>query len=154
MTAGSARDSFRDAASAWRQGPAGREPWPRALGLALVPFLALWTLPQTLAGLVYALGKRLRGERVGLYRFGPFVFLVVPDRPLASSGISLGLVVFADRPSILTHEFCHLYTGLWLSWLYLPVYGLEYLVLGHGRSFHERITVWLEQRTRYGWRPW
>jgi len=122
--------------------------------LLLAPALALWTLPQTLAGLGYALVKRLRGERLGLYFFGPFVFLVVRGRPLASSGISLGLVVLADRSSILTHEFCHLYTGLWLTWLYLPVYGLEYLFLGHARSFHERITVRLTERTRYGWRPW
>lgn len=142
------------ATDGWQNGPTGREPWSRALSLTLVPVLALWTLPQTLAGLGYALVKRLRGERCGLYRFGPFVFLVVRGSPMASSGISLGLVVIADRPSILTHEFCHLYTGLWLTWLYLPVYGIEYLLMGHGRSFHERITVRLEERTANGWRPW
>jgi hypothetical protein len=114
----------------------------------------LWTLPQTLAGLAYALVERLRGARLGLYRFGPFVFLVVRARPLASRGISLGLVVLADRPEILTHEFCHLYTALWLNWLFLPVYGLEYLLLGHARSFHERLTVHFEQHTPRAWRPW
>ena len=70
-----------------------------------------------------------------------------------TSGVSLGLVVLADRPSILTHEFCHLYTGLWLTWLYLPVYGLEYLIAGHARSPHERLTVRFEERTRNAWRP-
>ena len=56
-------------------------------------------------------------------------------------------------PVILTHEFCHLYTGLWLGWLYLPVYGLEYLIAGHGRSPHERLTMRFEERNRYTWRP-
>ncbi len=138
----------------WLRGPKGRPPWPLTVALILTPLMALWTLPQTLAGLAYAVTMKLRGAPIGLYRFGPFVFVVVRERPLASSGISLGLVVLADRPSILTHEFCHLYTGLWLTWLYLPVYGLEYLILGHERSFHERLTVRFEQRTRYGWRPW
>lgn len=141
-----------DAADPWRRGPAGGHPWPLALSLVLAPVLALWTLPQTLAGLAYGLARGVRGARLGLYRFGPFLFLVVREAPVASSGISLGLVVFADRPALLTHEFCHLYTGLWLSWLYLPVYGLEYLLWGHDRSPHERITVHLEETTRYGWR--
>jgi hypothetical protein len=138
----------------WFVGPEGQAPWPRTAALVLTPLWALWTLPQTLVGLAYGVAMKLRGARVGLYRFGPFVFVVVKGRPMASSGISLGLVVLADRPSILTHEFCHLYTGLWLTWLYLPVYGLEYLILGHDRSFHERITVRLEQRTQNAWRPW
>ena len=97
--------------------------------------------------------KRLRGVPARFYRFGPFLYLVVPDGVVASSGISLGLVVLADRPSILEHEFCHLYTALWLSWLYLPVYGLEYLILGHDRSFHERATCRLEQRNSWTWKP-
>jgi hypothetical protein len=94
-------------ADPWLLGPAGRDPWPRAATALLAPALLLWTLPQTLAGLAYALVERLRGARLSLYRFGPFVFLVVRARPLASRGISLGLVVLADRPEILTHEFCH-----------------------------------------------
>lgn len=120
--------------------------------LAIAPWIALWTLPQTLVGLAYAVIKGVRGVRPMLYRFGPFLFLVIPDAPLASSGISLGVVVLADRSAILTHEFCHLYTGLWLSWLYLPVYGLEYLLVGHDRSPHERLTCRFERRTRWAWR--
>jgi len=119
--------------------------------MLLLPVIIVWTLPQTLAGLVLALWHRLRGTPVFLYAFGPSLFFVVPTPPPASCGISLGAVVFADRPEILTHEFCHLYTGLWLGWLYLPVYGLEYLVLGHDRSFHERVTCRFERTTRQGW---
>ncbi len=114
--------------------------------------MVAWTLPQTLGGVALAAMARLRGVRGAWYRFGPFLFHVVPTAPPASRGISLGVVVLADDPSILTHELCHLYSGLWLSWLYLPVYGLEYLLLGHERSPHERITVWLEQRCRLAWR--
>lgn len=138
----------------WERGPAGAAPSARWIGLALLPLIALWTLPQTLAGLSIALWHRAMGAPWGLYRFGPFVFLVVSARPPASSGISLGVVVISERPEILTHEFCHLYSGLWLSWLYLPVYGIEYAVLGHARSPHERLTERFERDTRLAWRRW
>lgn len=137
----------------WDSGPPGRTPWPLGLTALLAGPLLVWTMPQSLCGLLYALWKRLRGRRWRLYRFGPFLYLVVQDKPIASNGVSLGLVVFADRPAILIHEFCHLFTGLWLGWLYLPVYGLEYLIQGHDRSWHERITVRFERRTPYTWRP-
>ena len=138
----------------WTRRRLGAPPWPKPLALALCPALAVWTLPQTLAGLALALWHRARGVPWRVYRFGPFVFLVVPASPPASRGISLGLVVISESPEILTHEFCHLYTALWLSWLYLPVYGLEYALLGHARSPHERLTERLERGTRYAWRPW
>lgn len=115
----------------------------RLLGLAVLvvtPVLLAWTLPQTLAGLAFAIVRRVQGHRVQLYLFGPFLFLVVPARGPTSAGISLGLVVFACRTDILKHEFCHLLTALWLGWLYLPIYGLEYLLFGHDRSPHERLT--------------
>lgn len=137
--------------AAWRASPAGDPPAPLALALALAPLLALWTLPQTLAGLALALWHRARGAPWMIHRFGPFAFLVVPASPPASRGISLGLVVLSERPELLTHEFCHLYSALWLSWLYLPVYGIEYALLGHARSPHERLTVRLERSTRHGW---
>jgi hypothetical protein len=60
-------------------------------------------------------------------------------------------VVFADSPSILTHEFCHAYTALWLSWLYLPAYGLEYAIFGHDGSPHERLTRRFERDCRQRW---
>ena len=136
---------------AWRESPRGAPPAPLPRALALSLALALWTLPQTLAGLALALWHRARGASLALYRFGPFVFLVVPASPPASTGISLGLVVISERPEILTHEFCHLYTALWLSWLYLPVYGVEYALLGHDREAHEKLTVRFERATRHGW---
>lgn len=139
---------------AWRQPPGGAAPWSRGHALALVPWLFLWTLPQTLVGLALALWHRARGVPWWVYRFGPFVFLVVPTSPPASRGISLGLVVISESPAILTHEFCHLYTALWLSWLYLPVYGAEYALLGHARSPHERLTERMERDTRWAWRRW
>ena len=122
------------------------------LTLALLPLMLLWTLPQTLAGLGYALFVRLRGVPLALYRFGPFLFVVCPTAPVASRGISLGLVVLAEHPSLLVHEFCHLYTAFWLSWFYLPVYGLEYLLVGHDRSLHERLTCRFEGRCKLAWR--
>jgi hypothetical protein len=137
--------------SAWERSPFGRAPWPLAASLALFFPTLLWTLPQTLAGLAFALYARARGHRAALYRFGPFLFVVVPWAPPWVKGISLGVVVLADEPRILTHEFCHLFTALWLAWLYLPVYGLEYLIVGHDRSPHERLTVRLEKTTRFGW---
>lgn len=138
----------------WSRGPEGHAPWPRWAALALAPLIAFWTLPQTLAGLALALWHRGRGAPWWIYQFGPFVFLVVPASPPASAGISLGLVVLSERPEILTHEFCHLYTALWLSWLYLPVYGAEYALLGHARSPHERLTERFERNTRLAWRRW
>ena len=123
------------------------------MALALLPVLLAWTLPQTLAGLAWAGLKRWRsGARGSLYRFGLFLYLVVPEAPFSGAGISMGLVVLAARPSLLTHEFCHLYTALWLGWLYLPVYGLEYALAGHDRSPHERLTVRLERASRLAWR--
>lgn len=107
--------------------------------------MALWTLPQTLVGLAPAAFKRLRGHRLMGYRFGPFLFLVAPSAPPDARGISLGVVVLAEEPSLLAHEFCHLYTALWLGWLYLKVFGLEYLVVGHDRSPHERLTCHFER---------
>ena len=142
---------LRPDAAEWTSGPAGAAPWPLAAAVPLAALLALWTLPQTLAGLAFAAALALGGHRPRLYRFGPFLFLVVPAAPFSIYGISLGLVVLADHPSILTHEFCHLYTGLWLGWLYLPIYGIEYLVLGHDRSPHERLTVWIASRTMTAW---
>lgn len=47
-------------------------PW---LAVAAVPWtlaLALWTLLQTLAGLFFALHRRLQGHELRLYRFGPY----------------------------------------------------------------------------------
>jgi hypothetical protein len=117
----------------------------------LLPLVAAWTLPQTLAGLGFALWHRARGAPLLAYAFGPFLYLVVPRAPPSGRGISLGVIVLAEHPAILTHEFCHLYSGLWLGWLYLPVYGLEYLAQGHERSFHERATCWFERSTRRGW---
>ncbi len=135
----------------WPKACRGKAPAPLGVGLLLTPLMVLWTLPQTTVGLVYACYKRLRGQRWQLYGFGPFLFVVVPAAPWASQGISLGLVVFADRASILTHEFCHLYTALWLGWAYLPVYGLEYGLVGHDRSPHERLTCRFERRCTRAW---
>ena len=134
----------------WSEAP-GVPPAPLGLAMALFPFVVLWTLPQTIGGLALALHARLRGHRGAWYRFGPFLYYVVPCAPPASRGISLGVVVLSEDASILTHEFCHIYTALWLSWLYLPVYGLEYLIVGHERSPHERMTVRFERRNRRGW---
>jgi hypothetical protein len=136
----------------WSRSNAGDEPAPLAAALALAPLLALWTLPQTIAGALLAARARIQGHRGDWYRFGAFLFYVVPCAPPASRGISLGIVVLAEDPSILTHEFCHLYTGLWLAWSYLPVYGLEYLLFGHDRSPHERLTVRFEQSSTLAWR--
>lgn len=140
--------------------PEDRAPSTRAPGarswllpaIALAPLLLLWTLPQTLAGLAFALVRRAQGHPLQVYLFGPFLFLVVPARGPLTAGISLGLAVFACEPGILKHEFCHLLTGLWLTWLYLPVYGLEYLIVGHDRSPHERLTCEFERRVTWGWR--
>jgi len=119
--------------------------------MLLVPPLLVWTLPQTLAGLVFAAWRRLQGHRLEAYRFGPFLYLVVPAPGPLSPGISLGLVIFASTPDLLKHEFCHLVTALWLSWLYLPVYGLEYLIIGHDRSPHERLTCRFERTIPWSW---
>ncbi len=131
------------------QGVPGVRAWPGAL---LLPLLVVWTLPQTLAGLVFAVRRRAQGHRLHLYAFGPFLYLVVRAPGPLTAGISLGVVVFSSSPRILKHEFCHLVTGLWLSWLYLPVYGIEYLLVGHDRSPHERLTCWLDRRLPWRWR--
>jgi hypothetical protein len=122
------------------------------VAVALFPLLVLWTLPQTLGGLGFAAVGRLHGHRGAWYRFGPFLFYVMPWAPRWLRGISLGAVVLADDPGVLTHEFCHVYTALWLSWLYLPVYGIEYGTVGHARSPHERLTRHFERHTGLGWR--
>ncbi len=134
---------------------AGRRPpaWPLLVALLLAPLMLLWTLPQTMVGLAIFLLRRLQGHRARLYRFGPFLFLVTHSRGPLSSGISLGLLVFAETPGILRHEFCHLFTALWLAWLYLPAYGIEYAALGHDRSPHERLTCWLERRIKWAVHP-
>ncbi len=113
--------------------------------------MTAWTLPQTLAGLALVGWHRARGIRSRLVRFGPFLVVFVPAKAPASSGLSLGLVIVADPEWLLHHECCHVVTAVWLGWLYLPVYGLEYAVLGHDRSPHERLTCWLEGRVP--WRP-
>jgi hypothetical protein len=135
----------------WLGPSPGRPPAHPALAIVLLPLLVAWTLPQTLAGLALALLRKAQGHPWWLYRFGPFVYLVVPAPSIASAGISLGVIVLADRSSILTHEFCHLYTGLWLGWLSLPVYGLEYLILGHDGSLHERATCGFAERNERSW---
>jgi hypothetical protein len=144
--------AFRPRLRSWSASPGGREPAALGVAAALLPLVALWTLPQTLAGIALAVYARLRGTRGSWYRFGSFLFYVVPTAPPASRGISLGTVVFADEPSILTHEFCHVYSGLWLAWLYLPIYGLEYAIVGHERSPHERATLRFERACRLAWR--
>jgi hypothetical protein len=144
--------ALRARVRSWAASPDGDEPAPLPVAVALFPLVVLWTLPQTLAGIALAAHARLRGVRGSWYRFGPFLYYVVPCAPPASRGISLGVVVLADDPSILTHELCHLYSGLWLAWLYLPVYGLEYALMGHDKSFHERATVRFELRCRRAWR--
>ena len=108
-------------------------------------------MPQTLAGLLIGLYHRTQGHRFYLYRFGPFLFIVMRVAAPKSSGISLGVVVFSSHCTILKHEFCHLLSGLWLTWLYLPVYGLEYLIVGHSRSPHERVTNWFEEKLNWRW---
>lgn len=143
---------MRARARSWNASPGGRGPAPLPLAMALFPLVALWTLPQTLAGLALAAYARIRGVRGSWYRFGVFLFYVVPRAPPASRGISLGVVVLSEDPSILTHEFCHVYTALWLAWLYLPVYGLEYAIVGHERSPHERLTERFERQCRTAWR--
>jgi len=135
----------------WERLAGRREPWPLITSALLLPLLTVWTLPQSLTGLVVALYRRIRGEWVGFYRFGPFLFVVVRARFPWTRGISLGTVVFAETPDILKHEFCHLFTGLWLSWTYLIVYGLEYLIVGHERSLHERTTVRIERALDWSW---
>ncbi len=138
----------------WQQDPEreSRPGWA-SLGWGLsVPLLAVWTLPQTLVGLMLVAMLLPRGWPVGVYRFGPFFFLVVPRGLAKARGISLGLVVLADDPAILRHEFCHLFSGLWLGWVYLPVYGLEYLLMGHAGSWHERLTCRLTERVAWRWR--
>lgn len=140
------------ASGSWENLEATRQPWPLIASSLLFPVLALHTLPQTVVGLVVAFYRWLQGHRPVLYRFGPFLFIVFRARGPGPRGISLGVVVFSETPDILKHEFCHLLTGLWLSWAYLPVYGLEYLILGHDRSPHERITVKFERDLDWAWR--
>ena len=131
----------------------GSDPvWHRWVAAPLIPILMVWTLPQTLAGFVIMIVRKCQGYPTAFYRFGPFIFLVVPSGVPNARGISLGQVIFAQDPGILRHEFCHMFSGLWLSWLYLPVYGLEYLIMGHSRSFHERITCRLEHSVPWAWR--
>jgi len=130
----------------------GRDPWPTALTVLLFPLFALWTLPQTLVGLAYAIVQRRRGHRPHLYVFGPFLFVVIRAHGPKSPAISLGVVVFTESPGFLKHELCHILTGLWLTWLYLPVYGIEYLVFGHDRSPHERLTCHFERELEWGYR--
>lgn len=136
---------------AWAGPSPGAAPAQLALAWALFPLVVLWTLPQTAVGLAIAALRRWQGYPWWLYRFGPFLFCVVPAPSIASAGISLGVFVIADRPAILTHEFCHLYTAAWLGWLYLPVYGLEYLFAGHDRSPHERLTCRFASANRRSW---
>ena len=133
----------------WEAPVAGCPPSPLWLALLLAPLLLVWTLPQTLIGLLYCLFRHVQGHRLCLYRFGPFIFVVTRARGPLFRGISLGLFIFSETADILKHEFCHLFTALWLAWLYLPVYGIEYAVFGHDRSPHERLTCWLERRI--GW---
>jgi hypothetical protein len=136
----------------WHLSSPGRDPWPLTAALLLAPCLLLWTFPQTFAGLVVCAARCLQGYRPYVYRFGPFLFVVTRARGPYATGISLGLFIFSATPEILKHEFCHLFTALWLSWLYLPVYGIEYAVYGHDRSLHERLTCRLEQRLSWGYR--
>jgi len=136
----------------WQQRSPGRIPQPLPVALLLAPLLLLWTLPQTLVGLVVCGWRCLQGHRPRLYRFGPFIFVVTRSGGPFTSGISLGLFVFSETPAILKHEFCHLFTALWLTWLYLPVYGVEYVLFGHDRSPHERLTCWLERTVAWGYR--
>ncbi len=130
-----------------------RAPWPLPVAALLAPALFLWTLPQTLAGLLVAGLRAAEGHRPRLTRFGPFLYLLVRAPGPWTPGISLGLVAFADDESIVKHELCHLLTGLWLGWAYLPVYGLEYLVFGHDRSPHERLTCRFERRVPWRYVP-
>ena len=138
-------------AKAWPPRLEGRAPLPLPIAVLLLPVIVAWTLPQTLAGVAIALLRLGEGYRPSLCRFGPFLFVVIRARGPLSAGISLGVVVFAQTHEILKHELCHLITGLWLSWSYLAVYGLEYLLAGHDRSPHERVTCWLERRLTWGW---
>jgi hypothetical protein len=141
-----------DTETRWPDRSPGRPPWPLPAALLLAPPLLLWTLPQSLVGLAACLLRCLQGHRPRLYRFGPFPFLVIRARGPMSSGISLGLFVFSETPGILKHEFCHLFTALWLCWLYLPAYGIEYALFGHDRSPHERLTCRLERTVDWGYR--
>ncbi len=136
----------------WECSAGGRPPLPLGVAVLLFPLVLLWTLPQTLAGRGFVVAGRLRGRRGAWYQFGPFLFYLVPWAPRWIRGISLGVIVLANDPAIITHEFCHVFTALWLSWLYLPVYGLEYGLVGHTRSPHERLTVHFEHHTQLGWR--
>jgi hypothetical protein len=136
----------------WQASSPGRPPSSLPVALLLALPLLLWTLPQSLVGSAVCLLRCLQGHRPRLYRFGPFLFVVVRARGPLSSGISLGLFVFSEMPEILKHEFCHLFTALWLCWLYLPVYGIEYALFGHDRSPHERLTCRLERTVDWGYR--
>lgn len=122
------------------------------LSILIIPVVCLLTLPQTLLGLVAVAVYALRGARPYVYRFGLFWFLVVPREAPIFRGISLGLVVVAFDPAILRHEFCHLITGLWLVWFYLPWYALEYAIFGHYHAPHERLVRSLEGRI--SWDIW
>jgi len=139
----------------WPEASFGRSPMPLWVVIALLPLIVIWTLPQTVIGLLLALYQRTQGHLIHLYRFGPFLFIVVRSAPPIKRGvrgISLGVVVFSDHFVILKHEFCHLLSGLWLAWFYLPVYSMEYRLFGHARSPHERVTNWFEKRLNWCWK--
>ena len=141
--------------SSWPASSFGQSPMPLWFIISIFPAIVIWTLPQTLIGLFIALYYRIQGHSIYLYLFGPFMFVVVPTTsPTSRSirGISLGVVVFSDHYIILKHEFCHLLSGMWLSWFYLPVYGIEYRIVGHSRSPHERLTNWFEKHLNWGWK--
>lgn len=130
-----------------------REPWPLAAAALLAPAMLLWTLPQTLAGLAVAARRAAQGHGPRLTRFGPFLYLLVRAPGPWTAGISLGLVAFAEHESLVKHELCHLLTALWLGWAYLPVYGIEYLIFGHDRSPHERLTCRFERTLPWRYCP-
>jgi hypothetical protein len=98
----------------------------------------LWTLPNTIIGLLLGLLTFQRPRLAG----GALLFdhrargVTVLLRKIGRSAMTIGFVILGTRPvegRLLVHEKHHILQYMWLGPLFLPVYGVLALRYGYKR---------------------
>jgi hypothetical protein len=101
-------------------------PGPRGWGLALVDLT--WSLPNTVAGLLYLGAHLLAGHRVDPDASVHTGQIHVTERTHEAYVMTIGPVVAGATEEVRAHESVHVFQARVLGPLYLPLVALNYAV--------------------------
>ena len=98
------------------------------LFILLLPFLLIWTLPQSILGFLLLFFNIFWVRKIKFENFS-LIFYFHHSNPIMVGGISLGIFILGNQDLlkydyVVKHELGHVKQSYILSWLYLLIVGI------------------------------